>query len=159
MDARSFFEQAAEAARDAERCRRQLEALERNALAVASPVYGTRVAGGDHDRMASKVCTLVDREEQLHRRVEEDYNLIDKACEVLYGADGVSAGLASLMPRSSWVADAIYYHFIARMTWPVVGTLLGYSPEHLCRQTRVAFDVMDAHGLTATVAGMGLAEG
>lgn len=158
MGARSFFESVREASFDAERCRCQLDYLETNALRISSPSFEARVSGThDPDRMACRVAALVDQEAALHARIEEDYRLIDLACTVLYGADGMSDGLARLVP--TWWCDAVYYHFCQRRTWAQVGALLGYSERHVRNQASAALDVADATGLMDTIGGMGMAEG
>ena len=157
MGAREFFEGVRESARDAERCRRQLESLERAALALPSGISVTRRGGTPSDRVGARVAGYVDQEAALHRRIEDDYRLIDAACTVLYGRDGMSDGLASLMPP--WVADAIYHHYLAVRTWDTVEFLLGYSRRNIQLNVRAAFDVMDANGMTATVEGRMSAEG
>ena len=153
MGAREFFETAQEASRDAERCRRQLADMELAALSLPGGTGAARVSGGDHDRMAVRVGALVDREAALHSRIEQDYRLIDLACAILYGADGVSDGLASMAPP--WWSDAIYHHYLQGRTWAVTGELLGYSEAHVRRAAAAGFDLMDANGMTATVAGSG----
>ena len=142
---------------DADSCRRQLEAMERSILSVGSPSLDVRVRGGDHDRMARDVARMVDREAELQKRIDSDYDLIDAACSVLYGSDGTSDGLAALCPP--WWCDAIYYHWVQCRTWAEVGALVSYSPSHCRRAATAAFDLADANGMAATVAGVGRAEG
>lgn len=88
MGAREFFEAVRSASADASRAKAELEALEERRLSLgghgSSPVSGTR---HDVNGTAASIA-LVDREAALHRRVEEDYALLDRACEVIYGADG-----------------------------------------------------------------------
>ena len=155
--ARDLFEAARDAAEDAESCRRQLAAIERKALRVASPSFEPRVSGGDPDRIGTDVAALVDREAELHGRIEADYDLIDAACMVLYGRDGMSDGLASIAPP--WWADAIYHHYLALRPWVEVGELLGISKSYVSKQAYAAFDLMDANGMAATIEGRGDAEG
>lgn len=142
---------------DAERCRRELLRLEDRALSLPAGIT-THVSGGDHDGMARRVSAMVDREAQLHARIEQDYDLIDMGCEVLYGKDQDGlGGLCSMAP--GWWADAIYHRYLGCRTWPAVAELLGFSKEHLCRTCQAAFDLMDANGMAATVSGVGMAEG
>ena len=155
--ARDLFEAARDAAKDAETCKRQLNAIERKALRVASPSFEARVSGGDHDRIGADVAALVDREAELQAQIDADYDLIDAACMVLYGRDGMSDGLASIAP--AWWADAIYHHFLALRPWAEVGELLGISKSYVSKQASAAFDLMDANGMAATVEGRGDAEG
>lgn len=154
---RELFYAAKDAALDAERCRRQLDALEQRAQRIGSPSFEARVTGGDHDLIGRNVASLVDRERELEARVEQDYDLIDAACAVLYGRDGVSDGLASLMPP--WIADAIYYRYLGLRKWDDVAELLMVSPGHIQKRIRVAFELMDSLGMARTVAGCGAAEG
>lgn len=156
-NARSFFDAVRDAAVDAERCRRELEALEHNAYSVGSPSFEARIRGassGDH--LATVVGALVDREAAMHARVESDYRLIDAACALLYGSDGVGDG--GLFALVGWRADAIYHHFLALRTWPQVAELLRYHPRYVQDQVAWAFDLMDANGMTATIGGIGAAE-
>lgn len=156
--ARSFFEATRDAVHDADLCRRELQALEEGALRMPSPSFEVQVRGGRRaDRIPTRVARLVDREAALHQRIEEDYALIDSACAVLYGSDGTSAGLATLAPPS-W-SDAIYHRYLGLRTWAEVAAVMGVSVSYARKLVRAAFDIADANGLAATVAGTGLAEG
>lgn len=155
--ARDLFEAARDAARDAETCRRQLDRMERKALRVASPSFEARVHGGNHDHIGGDVAALVDRETELQGRIDSDYDLIDAACAILYGRDGMSDGLASIAPP--WWADAIFHHFLALRPWVEVAGLMGIGRSRLQSGARAAFDLMDATGMAATVEGRGDAEG
>ena len=155
--AREFFEAVSEASRDAERCRVQLESMEHRALSVSSPSLEAHVRGGDHDHVGRKVAALVDRERELQSRIDADYDLIDAACAVLYGSDGMSDGLASIVP--AWWADAVYHRYLGLRSWVEVGRMLDYSDSHVRRAVSAAFDVMDANGMLSTVAGQGGAQG
>lgn len=155
--ARDLFEAAREAAGDAERCGAELLALD-SAPAISSPSFEARVRGTtDPDRIGRRVASTMDRKEQLERRIDADYDLIDAATFILYGRDGISDGLASIAP--GWWADAIYHHYLSLRTWEQTAEIMGYSTRYLQRSVRAAFDLMDANGMTATVAGIGCAEG
>lgn len=155
--ARDLFEAARDAAKDAETCRNQLASIERRALRVASPSFEVRVSGGDHDRIGTDVAARVDRETELQAQIDADYDLIDAACMVLYGRDGMSDGLASIAPP--WWADAIYHHYLALRPWVEVADLMGCGTRHVQHCVSAAFDLMDANGMAATVEGRGDAEG
>ena len=155
--ARDLFEAARDAAEDAETCRRQLDAIERKALRVASPSFEARVSGGDPDRIGTGVAAHVDREAELQAQIDADYDLIDAACMVLYGRDGMSDGLASIAPPL-W-ADVLFHRYLARRTWPEVADLMGCCTSSMRHCVSAAFDLMDAHGMAATVEGRGDAEG
>lgn len=154
---RELFESAREAARDARRCKAQLDELERHTLSIGSPSFDAHVHGGDRDHMARRVAAYIDRESELDRRIEDDYRLIDAATACLYGRDGMSDGLSTLAP--SWWADAIWWHYLGLEQWSVVAKLMGCSSPQLRRNVRAAFEIMDANGMVGTVSGFGLAEG
>lgn len=157
MGARAFFESVAEASRDATRCQSIIAAMEQRALKVRGPSFGGRVrAGGRADAMAEGVASLVDRERVLHARIERDYALLDVASRILYG-DGLHDGLASIAPP--WWADVVSLRCCDGMTMREVGEIVGYSERHCYNAMNAAFDVLDAHGLVASVAGQGFAEG
>lgn len=154
--ARDLFDAAREAARDADRIARQLSVMdaEESDEPLGSGGFEPRVRSTpDHDRMAARVASRVDRRAHLERRQEEDYRLIDAACSVLYGTDS-DAGLWALV---GWPADAIYHHYLALRTWEETAALLGYSAPHVRRQVSVAFDLADANGQMWTRLGRGLA--
>lgn len=148
---RELFEAAREASRDAERIRRQLDAMEQRTLSLGGGM-GERVSStGEPDRMAGRVAALVDMESALRERQESDYALLDLACAVLYGTDA-HAGLWSLV---GWRADALAHHYLNGMTWAQVGDVLGYSEQHVWREAQVALDVCDGWGLPDVIAGFG----
>ena len=153
--AREFFESAREAARDAERIRRQLDAMESRALSLGGGGYEGRVRSTpDPDRIGASVSAMLDQEERLRERADEDYAVIDAACRVLYGADNRS-GLYALV---GWPADAIYHHYLALRTWEGTAAMLGYSVRHVQTSVRVAFELADANGQMWTELGIGIAE-
>ena len=154
--ARELFEAAREAARDAERIRRQLDGMERRALALGGGGFEPRVRSTqDPDRIGRSVAAKVDHEEVLTQRQDEDYRLIDAACEGLYGPDNRS-GLYALV---GWPADAIYHHYLALRTWEDTADMMGYSVRYVQRSVAWALDMADAAGDAATRLGLGLAEG
>lgn len=157
MSAREFFESVREAVIDAERCRQQLEGLEHAALALPSGMAELHRGGTPSDRVGDGVAGYVDQEAALYRRVEDDYRLIDAACEVLYGHDGMSDGLASIAP--SWWADSIYHHYLGLRTWGEIAPMMLYCESHVRRSVGAAFDLMDANGMTDTIEGRMHAEG
>lgn len=153
--AREFFESAREAARDAARCRRQLDAMECRADGLGGGGFEPRVRSTpDHDRMGARVAALADHGGMLERRLEEDYRLIDAACAVLYGRDN-RGGLYALV---GWPADAIYHHYLALRTWEETADLLMYSRRRVLECVSMAFDVADANGIERTRLGIGMAE-
>lgn len=152
--AREFFESAREAARDAERIRRQLDAMESRALTLGGGGFEPRVRSTpDPDRIGASVSAMLDQGERLRERADEDYRAIDAACKVLYGADNRS-GLYALV---GWPADAIYHHYLALRTWEETASMLGYSVQHVRRQVLYALDLADANGQMWTELGQGMA--
>lgn len=127
MTAREFFEGVAESARDAERCNRQLDELERRMHSLGGGDTCGRVSkGGASDAMARRVGAFVDMESKLKDRIEEDYETVNRACTLLYGsdqsgADGVSHAVGTL------AADALWWRYCAAETWDVVSRSVGYS--------------------------------
>lgn len=151
-DAREFFEAAREASRDAERIRRQLDAMAERAEALGGGGFEPRVRStGEPDRMGSRVAAMVDREAMLVERQADDYALIDAACRVLYG-DGSDSGLWALV---GWRADALALHYLDDMTWAEVAAKLCYSESHVQHEAQVALDVADGWGMARVVDGTG----
>lgn len=153
--AREFFEAARDAARDAERIGRELRMQADRADGLSSGGFEPRIRSTpEPDRMATRVAAYVDREQMLGRRQDEDYRLIDAACEMLYGEDG-RGGLYALV---GWPADAIYHRYLALRTWPETAALVGYSEQHVRRMVSMAFELADANGAMWTKLGIGMAE-
>lgn len=155
--ARELFESAREASKDAERIRRQLLAMEARAGSLGGGSFEPRVASTPNpQRMADAVGAMVDREAALERRQAEDYDLIDLACEVLYGReqDG-SGGLWSLV---GWRADALALHYLDDLPWSKVAERLCYSESYVKQQARAALDTADGWGIPRVVLGFGAAE-
>lgn len=153
--ARELFEAAREASRDAERIRRQLDAMEQRAEGLGGSGFEPRVRStSDPDRMGGRVAALVDRESILRERQEEDYAIIDLACAVLYGTDN-QAGLWALV---GWRADAIALHYLDDLPWSLVAQRMCYSESHVKQQASAALDVADGWEIHRVVQGVGAAE-
>ena len=154
--ARELFEAAREASRDAERIRRQLAAMEQRALSLGGSGFEPRVsATRERDRIGSAVAAAVDREQELRRRQQEDYELLDAACAVLYGRAN-EGGLDRLVPP--WWADVLWWRYLDGATWERVGDAVGYSPRRCYDVAQAALEVADANGLARTSAGVGSAD-
>lgn len=125
MTAREFFESAREASRDAERIRNQLRQMEARMHSLGgSQLDGSVSSTPEHDKMARRVASYVDRERALERRQEEDYDLIDRACVVLYG-NGDVQGLD--VAQSAIWADVLWWRYLDDATWGAVARAVGYS--------------------------------
>ena len=158
QNSRALFEAARVASKDAESVSRQLDELDEQAARIGSPSLESHGRPPlAVDTIGRRVARKLDRQKVLEERLDEDYSLIDSACTILYGADGISDGLASIAP--SWWADAIYHHYLALRTWEETAALLCYSPRRVYECVRSAFELMDANGMAATVNGRGMAEG
>lgn len=154
--ARELFEAARDASLDAAKVTAELDALDEQAARIGSPSLDPRGRGTrGGDAIGRRVAHIIDRQESLERRLGEDYDLIDAACAVLYGSDGISDGLATLAPP--WWADAIYHHYVGLRTWDGTAALVLYSKRYVQECVRTAFEIMDANGMAATVAGIGSA--
>ena len=71
--AREFFESAREAARDAERIRRQLDAMESRALSLGGGGYEGRVRSTpDPGRIGASVSAMLDQTDRLREREAEE---------------------------------------------------------------------------------------
>ena len=150
-DAREFFEAAREASRDAERIRRQLDAMAERAEALGGGGFEPRVRStGEPDRMGSRVAAMVDMEERLRERQEGDYALVDAACRVLYGSES-DAGLWSIV---GWPADALAHHYVNDLTYDAIGRMLGYSRSHVWHCAQDALRTCDELGLWRTERGL-----
>lgn len=153
-NAREFFNAVAEANRDAERVKRQLDALEQRALGMGGGGFGPRVRSTPNpDRMGAAVAALVDQEAALNKRLEDDYALLNKAHALLYGTDNES-GLWSLV---GWRADALALHYVNGLRWAEVGSVLGYTEQHVWREAQVALDTCDGWGFFNVTHGLGAA--
>lgn len=153
--ARDFFEAAREAARDAERIRRQLDSMEQRALSLGGGGFEPRVRSTpEPDRIGRGVAAKVDNEAVLRERQQADRALIDAACELLYGADRRS-GLYALV---GWPADAIFHHYLALRIWDEVAEMMGYSVRHVQTCVASALDYADSNGQMWTALGKGMAE-
>lgn len=96
----------------------------------------------------------IDFEESKRRQLEADNGLVDLAFRILYG-DGMTDGAASLTSEAH--AQAVEYHWLQRRSWPDTAKLVGYSARQCQRMSGELFDACDAHGLAATIAGIGFA--
>ena len=154
--ARDFFEAAREAAREAERIGRQLDAMESAADGLGGAGFEPRVRSTpDPTRGEARVVALVDHGARLEERRDECYRLIESATELLYGRDGMSDGLYALV---GWPADAIFHHYLALRTWRETAQMVNFSEKYVISQAAAALDTADANGDFATRMGRGMAE-
>lgn len=150
MGAREFFEAVRAASADASRARAELEALEERRLSLgshgSSPVSGTR---SDVNGTSASIA-LVDRERALHRRIEGDYAILDRACEVIYGVDndhGIERGLGTRF------ADVVWHRSCGERTWDEVAASTKMGKSTAKRYYWAAMDYVDSVGLLGAMEG------
>lgn len=153
MRSRDFFEQVRDAVRDIEKISRQLEAME-SREGVRTQRYGPRVSGGTPDPMAM-VDARLDREKLLRARMESDYELLDRAHALIYGADS-HGGIAALLGTDT--ADTMYWRYCAGETWPKVAKAVCYSQAWCYKAAATAHDMVDSLGFHGVLMGEGIAE-
>lgn len=155
-DAREMFEAARDAARDMERTRRMLEAMEASEQSAGGS--GPKVSHGSVSDPMRRVDARLDRERLWHRRMEDDARLVEYATSIVYGAeqDG-SGGVCALL--SALHADCLWWRYLGDATWERVGQVVGYSRTRCKELVSEALDCVDAYGSERMLAGSGLAEG
>ena len=153
--AEDFFEAVREASREAERTRLTLLQMEARE-GVRAQSYQPRVSiGGERDKMAA-TDSRIDYEARMSGRIEQDYQLLDMACAVLYGSESGKGGVDKLM--GSAVADCISFRYVDARPWKEVAQLLGYSRwsrrslRDMCQR---GFDVIDSLGWERAIEGVG----
>ena len=156
--AEDFFETVREASREAERTRLTLLRMEARE-GVRAQGYEPRVSmGGNADKMAA-TDSRIDYEQRMAERIEQDYQLLDMACAVLYGRESGKGGVDALM--GSAVADCISFRYVDARPWGEVAALMGYSRwsrrslRDMCQQ---GFDAIDSVGWDNVLGGCGTAE-
>lgn len=157
-DAREFFEAARDANADARRCKRVLDQLEEIATRVSGNSFEVHARGGSkHDRLERAVIQCAEVEERLRFRMLADWQLIDRASEVLYGK-GYDLGLYELVPH--WWVDCVWFYYLAGWPWKDVAWHMGKKSKQSCiRAARCALEAADAHGMIDAMEGRGFAEG
>ena len=142
--ARAFFSDVREAALDAERCKVQLDAMETRARFGSSNGIHERVSTSSNG-VERRTINYINHHDQLEKRRDRDFALIDRACVVLYGDDQMgNGGLCALNPR--W-ADICWWFYCAGVVWTVVANNTGISKRkaQICRND--ALKALDRLGL------------
>lgn len=152
-----LLEATREAALDAERIRRSLLRME-GREGVRAQSYEARGRSGHRADQMRATDERMDYEARMRRRQEDDYALIDLACDVLYGSEQTGSGGVTALLGPAY-ADCLWWRYCAAATWPEVADGCGMS-ERWCRDAvRAACDTIDAYGISRIVDGLGLAEG
>ena len=153
--AQEFFEAVREASREAERTRitlLQMEARE----GVCAQGYESHGRSGHRADAMAKTDSRVDYEARMSERIEQDYRLLDMACQVLYGRESGKGGLDALM--GSAVADCISFRYVDARPWKEVAVLMGYSHaswralRDMCQR---GFEMIDSLGWERAIEGVG----
>ena len=147
--ARDFFDRVREASQDAERCHRQLKAMEQRMKSFGAQGYEPRVrSSSDPDKLGRRVASYVDRERSLETRMDEDYRIIDLGSTVIYG-DGEREGLDK--EQSPVWADILWWRYLADATWMRVARAVGYSVRPCQIMHNTAMQWLDESGFMADV--------
>ena len=156
--ARDLMRAARAASDDYARCERQMIALRLRAESLGGGQAGATSGTHAHDSLERRVVALTDRSRDLEGRMERDEQVMDAACEMLFGGEGSEwrEGLSALVP-TFW-CEGLWWHYLQGETWVQVGRTLGYSPDHLMRCARQALETADAYGLATVADGLGIAE-
>lgn len=150
--ARDFFETVRQASREAERTRLTLLRMEAAEGLRAQSYEVTGRSGHRADAMA-RTDARIDYESRMDERIREDYELLDLACQVLYGAESGKGGIDALM--GSAVADAMSFRYVDARPWSEVSALTGYSERQCMRLCEQGIDAADFFGLDNCMGGRG----
>ena len=156
MTAEDFFESARNAAIECDRTRKTVERYEAardsgHTDSGTGPVSG----GGFSPNRMTASDRLVDYEQRMYQRIEQDEALMDCATEVLYGTDN-RGGLASLL--DSLTADAMWWRYLAVRSWADVAKAVSCSESKARRLVRTGLDFVDGIGIECVREGEGIAE-
>lgn len=155
--AREFFEAVRTASIDAERIRRTLERMGVREQ-VRAQSYESRGRGGGTTDAMRATDERMDYEARIRRRQEEDYALIDAACDIIYGnGQNGDSGIEAIVGPAA--ADCMWWRYCAAGTWQEVAEGCGMS-RSWCQSVGVptALDCADALGMSRMVSGLGIAE-
>lgn len=155
-DAREFFCAVRRAAADADRISRELARME-----AAEGVRAQSYSGGGHGTRADANGTAatiarMDYERRVSKRREEDYALVDSACDVIYGSGQTGMGGIDALLGSA-VADMVWWRFCACASWSEVAGHCELSVRRCQELVDMAMDTCDAYGVSAMRRGLGAA--
>lgn len=151
--AREMLEACRSAAVERAYVLRRIERM-RAAEGAAAPVLGQRVSSTRDPHGMAATDARVDYEASVAPRLAECDALLAAVGRLLFGAgDG---GIQALMGRQ--VADILDMRHRQAMSWRSVAGRVMLSPRACQVKAAAAADLMDAHGMVATVAGLGMAE-
>lgn len=151
--AREFFDAVMHAARDAESCKTQLEALEQTAQFGSSNGMGERVGGNGGNAVERRTVAYVGQDARLEQRRKRDFELVDRACVLLYGPDQMGGGgLCAAEPTDSetW-ADILWWRYCAAAAWDTVAYAMKRSVRPCQEHHARALEWMDETGFGAEI--------
>lgn len=117
--------------------------------------HGQGVSAGPSDPTARRAIALARISEEKRAEAEALYEVIDRACDVLYGSDGMS-GVASLVDCAH--ADVLWHRYCGAETWAEVSARCHASVSTCRRMHDTAMNTIDAIGLADSAMGVGHAE-
>lgn len=150
-DAHGLFLAAREAARERERCIRQLEAMR----LTGGGSDGIKVSRGSVSDPMARVDGIMDMETRWRDAMAADEALMEHVTLVLYGRDR-DGGVAALL--GSVYADVMWWHYLAGETWKRTGEIVHYSRTRCYQMGEEVCDLVDALGVDAVIRGVGFAE-
>lgn len=154
-NARDFFEGVKAAAEEVQDTERKLERM-KVAEGLKAQSYELATAHSITDVNGTKaINTRIDFESRMAERIQDDLRLLNLADAVVYGND-CNSGLAALVGSSN--ADIVWLRYRKSMKWSAVASITGLTVRTCQLNSNTALDVLDAHGLADTIAGLGFAE-
>lgn len=153
--AEDFFVAVRDAAKDISSIETTLAHLKAKEQARAQS-YNQRIMIGQNADATHATDVRIDFETMTEQRLEEDRQLLDAACEVIYGSKETgTGGVAALLGAP--VANVLWLRYVRACKWVSVSQMSGMS-ERWCREmVQAAFDTVDAYGIERTILGLGLA--
>ena len=153
--AREMLEACRSAAVERAYVLRRIERM-RAAEGTAARSLGQRVSGTRDPHGMAATDARVDYEASVAPRLAECDALLAAVGHLLFGAGDGDGGVQALMGRQ--VADVLDLRYRQAMSWPDVAARATLSVRACQVKAAAAIDLIDAHGMVATVAGLGMAE-
>lgn len=145
MNAREYFEQASDAARDIRRCEETYKRLCAKERLQAQRIDNMPRGNGHHD-FTFVTDARLDFEASLPERLESDNAVISDAYALLYGSDG-KGGLYAIM--GGVYADILYMRYVELMKWEKIAEYVFYTDRNCRLLARKALDFIDERGFAA----------
>lgn len=156
-NAQEFFEAVKEASKDADRIAKILQSLSA-AETVKAQRYTPRITGSGNRDVMLATDKRMDYEKRIRTRQSGDYELIDAAGEVIYGAEQDGAGGVGVLLNDNAYADLLWWRYCAAASWPETAAGCGKSEKWCQYSVKIVFDMIDSYGLERVKYGLGFAE-